>query len=72
MSDVGGFGEVAERGAGRLVPPGDPEALAARRWRAARRSAARERLVGGRRRPRRGPVLLGRRRRRRPSPSTAS
>ena len=29
MSDVGGFGEVAERGAGRTVPPGDPAALAA-------------------------------------------
>jgi glycosyltransferase involved in cell wall biosynthesis len=29
MSDVGGFGEVAEHGAGRLVPPGDPQALAA-------------------------------------------
>jgi glycosyltransferase involved in cell wall biosynthesis len=30
MSDVGGFPEVAETGAGLLVPPGDPEALAAR------------------------------------------
>jgi glycosyltransferase involved in cell wall biosynthesis len=30
MSDVGGFGEVAEAGAGLLVPPGDPAALAAR------------------------------------------
>jgi len=29
MSAVGGFGEVAERGAGRLVPAGDREALAA-------------------------------------------
>ncbi len=28
MSDVGGFGEVAAHGAGRLVPPGDPDALA--------------------------------------------
>jgi glycosyltransferase involved in cell wall biosynthesis len=27
MSDVGGFGEVAAHGAGRLVPPGDPVAL---------------------------------------------
>jgi glycosyltransferase involved in cell wall biosynthesis len=30
MSDVGGFGEVAETGAGLLVPPGDPDALASR------------------------------------------
>jgi glycosyltransferase involved in cell wall biosynthesis len=29
MSAVGGFGEVAELGAGRLVPAGDHEALAA-------------------------------------------
>jgi glycosyltransferase involved in cell wall biosynthesis len=29
MSDVGGFGEVAAHGAGRLVPPGDPAPLAA-------------------------------------------
>ena len=28
LSSVGGFTEVAERGAARLVPPGDPEALA--------------------------------------------
>ena len=28
MSDVGGFREVAELGAGRLVQPGDPVALA--------------------------------------------
>lgn len=27
MSDVGGFGELASRGAGRLVPPGDAAAL---------------------------------------------
>ena len=30
MSDVGGFGEVAATGAGSLVPPGDPAALAGR------------------------------------------
>ena len=63
MSAVGGFGEVAEHGAGRLVPPGDPEALAAalnelladpRRPRAA---------VGRRPRGRGRPLLLGRRRR---------
>ena len=29
LSSVGGFPEVAERGAARLVPPGDPDALAA-------------------------------------------
>lgn len=29
LSDVGGFAEVAACGAGRLVPPGDPEALTA-------------------------------------------
>jgi len=29
VSDVGGFGEVAAHGAARLVPPGEPEALAA-------------------------------------------
>ena len=28
LSDVGGFGEIAERGAARLVPPGEPQALA--------------------------------------------
>jgi glycosyltransferase involved in cell wall biosynthesis len=28
LSAVGGFPEVAERGAARLVPPGDPQALA--------------------------------------------
>ncbi len=28
LSDVGGFSEVAETGAARLVPPGDAEALA--------------------------------------------
>src|SRR2546423_3938112 len=28
MSDVGGFGEVAAHGAGRLVTPGDPAVLA--------------------------------------------
>jgi glycosyltransferase involved in cell wall biosynthesis len=28
LSDVGAFPEIAERGAARLVPPGDPEALA--------------------------------------------
>ena len=28
LSDIGGFGEVAAAGAARLVPPGDPSALA--------------------------------------------
>ena len=66
MSDVGGFGEVAELGAGRLVPPGDPVALAD----AIARAAARP---GRARAPRRGSPSGGRRallvgRDRRPAP----
>jgi glycosyltransferase involved in cell wall biosynthesis len=44
MSAVGGFGEVAEFGAGRLVAPGDPEALAAALNELLADPAARERL----------------------------
>jgi glycosyltransferase involved in cell wall biosynthesis len=45
MSDVGGFGEVAERGAGRTVPPGDPAALAAALGDLLADRGARERLA---------------------------
>jgi glycosyltransferase involved in cell wall biosynthesis len=45
MSDVGGFAEVAAHGAGRLVPPGDPVALAAAVNELLRDDAARERLA---------------------------
>jgi glycosyltransferase involved in cell wall biosynthesis len=45
MSDVGGFAEVAEHGAGRLVPPGDPSALAATVDRLLRDDDARGRLA---------------------------
>ena len=44
MSAVGGFGEVAEHGAGRLVPAGDREALAAALTELLSDPAARERL----------------------------
>jgi glycosyltransferase involved in cell wall biosynthesis len=45
MSDVGGFGEVAATGAGTLVPPGDPDALAARLQQLIDDPAERERLA---------------------------
>src|SRR5204862_258917 len=45
MSDVGGFAEVAARGAGRLVPPGDPQALASAIAELLADSAAREQLA---------------------------
>jgi glycosyltransferase involved in cell wall biosynthesis len=45
MSDVGGFGEVAATGAGTLVPPGDPAALAARLQQLVDGPAERERLA---------------------------
>jgi glycosyltransferase involved in cell wall biosynthesis len=47
MSDVGGFPEVAEHGAGRLVPPGDPDALAAALNELLADPAARGRLADG-------------------------
>jgi glycosyltransferase involved in cell wall biosynthesis len=45
MSDVGGFAEVAAHGAGRLVPPGDPAALASAIEDLLADPAARERLA---------------------------
>ena len=45
MSDVGGFGEVAATGAGCLVPPEDPDALAAALGDLLADPAARERLA---------------------------
>ena len=60
LSAVGGFPEVAEHGAARLVPPEDPAALAAALARAGRRRG-RPRRAGRRRRARRRrPLLLGR------------
>jgi glycosyltransferase involved in cell wall biosynthesis len=55
MSDVGGFGEVAAHGAGRLVPPGDPEALAAAISELLGDRAARERLASAAREAAAGP-----------------
>jgi glycosyltransferase involved in cell wall biosynthesis len=46
LSDVGGFGEVAELGAARLAPPGDPEALAGVLAELLADPAARERMAG--------------------------
>jgi glycosyltransferase involved in cell wall biosynthesis len=45
LSDVGGFGEVAATGAGALVPPGDPRALASRLHELIEDPAERERLA---------------------------
>ena len=47
LSDVGGFGEVAELGAARLAPPGDPEALAVVLNDLLSDPPARERLAAG-------------------------
>jgi glycosyltransferase involved in cell wall biosynthesis len=47
LSDVGGFGEVADLGAARLVPPEDPEALAAALRELLADRAERERLAAG-------------------------
>jgi len=55
MSDVGGFGEVAAHGAGRLVPPADPEALAAAINDLLADPAARERLTSAAREAASGP-----------------
>lgn len=45
LSDVGGFGEVAELGAARLAPPGDAEALAALLAELLADAAAREQMA---------------------------
>jgi glycosyltransferase involved in cell wall biosynthesis len=45
MSDVGGFPEVARTGAGVLVPPGDPRALAAKLTELLERPGDRKRLA---------------------------
>jgi len=45
MSDVGGFGEVAATGAGTIVPPNDPQALAAALTELLADPAMRERLA---------------------------
>jgi glycosyltransferase involved in cell wall biosynthesis len=47
MSSVGGFPEVAAQGAGRLVPPGSPEALAEALHEVLSSPAERERLAAG-------------------------
>ena len=72
LSAVGGFPEVATTGAARLVPPGDPAALAAALSELTADPAARERARRGR--PRRPPPAPtpGTRWRPRPSPSTAT
>jgi glycosyltransferase involved in cell wall biosynthesis len=55
MSDVGGFAEVAAHGAGRLVPPGDPDALAAAIGELLGDPAARDRLAAAARAAAAGP-----------------
>jgi glycosyltransferase involved in cell wall biosynthesis len=55
MSDVGGFGEVAEHGAGRLFPVGDREALAAALNELLADPPARERLSAAAREAAAGP-----------------
>jgi len=55
VSNVGGFSEVAAAGAARLVPPDDPEALAAALNELLNDPAARERLAAGARAAADGP-----------------
>lgn len=54
-SDVGGFAEVAAHGAARLVPPGDPQALAAALREVLADRTERERLEAGARAAAAGP-----------------
>ena len=69
LSAVGGFPELGEHGAARIVPPEDPAALAAALARAGRRRGRPRRA--GRRRPRPPPAPTpGTRSPARPSPST--
>jgi glycosyltransferase involved in cell wall biosynthesis len=55
MSDVGGLAEVAQHGVGRLVPPGDPQALAAAISDLVSEPAAREELAAASRAAAAGP-----------------
>jgi glycosyltransferase involved in cell wall biosynthesis len=55
ITDVGGFGEVAEAGAARIVPPGDPDALAEALRARLSDAVARERLAKGARAAAAGP-----------------
>ncbi|MGH2966492.1 MAG: glycosyltransferase family 4 protein [Solirubrobacterales bacterium] len=59
MSDVGGFAEVAAHGAGQLVPPGDPAALASAIEDLLADPAARERLAESARDAAAGPYSWG-------------
>ena len=59
LSAVGGFPEVAATGAGRLVPPGDAEALAAALAELVGDAGSPRRARHGRRPRRRRPLLLG-------------
>ena len=60
LSAVGGFPEVAATGAARLVPPGDPAALAAALAELVGDEAARAELAAAAAARRRRPLLLGR------------
>jgi glycosyltransferase involved in cell wall biosynthesis len=59
ISDIGGFAEVAQAGAARLVPPGDADALADALRVLLSDPQARERLADGARAAAAGPYSLG-------------